>query len=363
MIRCDPLKPLQRQEIGKISTVYVASRGVILACFLLALSSLAQAESVVLIQESNGFPGGERSTQLARQQIVVDGSRLRVLDKAHMWALFIDLETQKVHESSVDQKNYVERSFSFYKKYADERARNLQSQATEWKRLRTKVEGDPKRLREAIDDYRRMGGDPVSPGKIVAKLQAYPQDTKTISILVDREPTDVVLEHYVIRENQADKPIFDLWTTRTVTVPANLFRFYREIGTFSAEVTAKLLEVPGTVIQCTAVLDTGTLKKTFRSRILEVRKKDRIRGSLTVPKGWAKVDPKKPKEPAKPADQPAKTCAICKAVIKGRGYKFREPWGRRTIKWACTSKHRTELIKRAAAEQKKKLGRSGRKPK
>lgn len=356
MIWCFLRKPLPGQEIGYIRKVSDASRGVLIACLLLAMASLAHAESVVLIQESNGFPGGERSTQLARQQIVVDGPRLRVLDTAHMWALFIDLESQKVQESAIDQKEFVERPFSHYKKYADDRARTLKSQADEWKRLREKVEGDPKRLREAIDDYRRMGGDPQSPGKIVARLQAYPQDTKTASILVDREPTDVVLEHYVIRENQADKPIFDLWTTKTVEVPADLFRFYREIGTFSQQVTAKLLEVPGTVIECTAVLDTGTLKKTFRSRILEVRKRDRMRGSMTVPEGWKKVDPKKPATANKPADLPAKTCAVCKAVIKDRGYKFREPWGKRRIQWACSSKHRTELIKRAAAERKKTQG-------
>jgi hypothetical protein len=93
-------------------------RALPLACALLALTSPAPAapESVVLVQESNGFPGGEKSGKTSRQEVAIQGPRLRVLDRRHRWALFIDLDERKVREASVDTKEYTERDFSHYER-------------------------------------------------------------------------------------------------------------------------------------------------------------------------------------------------------------------------------------------------------
>jgi hypothetical protein len=306
------------------------------------LTASAGDDGVVVIQESNGFPGGEKSNTLSRQQVTVQDGKLRILDTAHMWALFIDLDERKVREAAVDLKEYSERSFTYYNRYRKDRTTNLKAQAEEWlrKKKRLEAKGDDRRLRQHVNEYRKIGGDPKSPGRIVARLQYYPQDRKTDTILVDRVETEVVLEHYVIRENQCDRPIFDLWTTHSVKLPTDLFRFYRELGTFSPEVSKKLQEIPGTVIRCVAVLDTGSFTQTFRSQVLELRLTEPARGALSVPAGWSKVDPDRRPVGPTPPTKTTKTCAICGVTIQpGKERRFKR-------QYACSTKHRIELIKR-----------------
>jgi hypothetical protein len=331
----------------------------IAACaLLLSLSPPATAESVVLIQESNGFPGGEKTSRAVRQQIVIDGPKLRVLDPVHMWALFIDLDERKVREAAVDRRTYIERDFEFYEKYRRERQKNLAAQAEEWLRLKNRLDPrkDRARLRRHIDEYTRLGGDPQDPGKIEAKLQYYPQDRRTSALRVGREVREIVLEHYVIRENQAARPIFDLWITHNVDLPVDTMRFYRELGTFSPEVTAQLQKVPGTIIQCTAQLDTGTLHKTFRSRVLEVRPGEATPGSLTIPQGWSQEDPDAQRAVVVKAAAP-RTCAICsKEIEEGKAFKYRHPRTHKLLH-TCSKKHRIALIKRVSAELKKQQGK------
>lgn len=57
-------------------------------------------------------------------------------------------------------------------------------------------------------------------------------------------------------------------------LPINVFAFWNAIGTFSPQITAEVLKVQGTVIECKAVLDTGTFTRTFESKVLEIRTKD-----------------------------------------------------------------------------------------
>jgi hypothetical protein len=333
-------------------------RTCLLACALLLVPlPLAHgADGVVVVQESNGFPGGEKSgAQPSRQQVAIDGDRLRVLDTAHSWALFIDLEKKTVHEASVGSKEYIERSFAYYEKYRKDRERNLASQARQFAKKAKRLEDDEARLRKWRDEYRRGGGDPDEPGKIVARLQHFPQDKQTVTILVDRKETQVTLEHYVIRENQCDTPVFDLWTTRDVELPIDVFRFYRELGTFSPEVSAKLSEVSGTVIRCTAVLDTGSLQRTFRSKVTEVRLGEAVTGLMEVPQDWTRRDPDA--RPAGPVEAAAKLCDECGATIKAeRPLRFRPrpAFKGKTVLYACSHEHLKALIAKVKANVKKK---------
>jgi len=308
------------------------------------------AKQVIIVQESNGFPGGEQTSRLARQRVAVRGDRLRVLDLENQWVLWVDLEGRTVSEGEPRSRQYVERSFDELAKYRDQRERSLAGARDEFQRMKARVGDDPQELRELVDAYRRAGGDPDQPGRIVARLQHYPQDRKQATVLVDDAEREVTLEHYVIRENQADVPIFDLWVTRDVAVPVDVFRFYRELGTFSAPVSARLREIEGTIVGCTAVLDTGSLKKTFRSRVVEIRTREAPTGPLAVPASWTVRTDDGGGEQA----DDAVPCAVCqKPVAKDAAHVFREPWGQRRTFHLCSGEHRRDLVRRLAAEQRK----------
>lgn len=258
----------------------------VLAALVLGTSGSARAQapapapaakpagSAIVIQESNGFPGGEKTNKKAVQKVTIVDGRLRVLDEENRWALFVSIDDKKVQEVSVDSREFVERDFAFYGKYRDGRAKAIQDQAAEFVRERGRLNGDQAKLRELEQEYTREGGDPANPGSIQAKFQPLPQDTRKATILVDGVPTEVTLDHVLIRENQGARPVFDLWVTKSVTLPINVFAFWNAIGTFSPQITQAVLKVEGTVIECKAVLDTGTFTRTFESKVLEIRTKD-----------------------------------------------------------------------------------------
>lgn len=323
-------------RIVGVSTLLIGS--------LLGLPAFAQAAgTAIVIQESNGFPGSEKTNRLARQRVTVQGNHMQVLDRAHAWAMFVDLDKRLVQEVvDLPGKKYVQRPFAAFKKYRDQRIKTLDDQKDEFVRGLKRRKGDVEQTRRWKNEYRKIGGDPEAPGKIVARLQHYPGDTKAITIRINGIETKVKIQHYVIRENQANRPVFDLWVTEDVKVPVDLFRFYRELGTFSAQVSKKLQKLKGkTIIDCTAVLDTGSMSKTFRSRVLEVRTTEVPLVAPVLPAGFVRVAPNaKPKPKAV-----TRTCAVCKTTIKeGQEVRFREPWSPRRTHYTCSSAHRKQLI-------------------
>lgn len=310
--------------------------------------------AVVIVQESNGFPGGERATTLAPQRVAVQGSHLRVLDPTHGYALYVDLAKKEVFEVDVSRKEYVHRAFSYYEKYRDQRTKTLEDQKNEFVRGLKRREGDVGETRSWKNEYRKIGGDPEAPGKLVARLQHYANESKKITILVDREPKEVTVEHYVIRENQADRPIFDLWVTRDVELPVDLFRFYGELGTFSKPVTEKLLELKGTIVHCDAVLDTGTFFRVFKTRVKEIRHERPTVPPLFKPNpAFKQVDPDAKQATVASPTKAAIKCAQCGAEITGNVTEFREPWGKRRRFPLCGADCRRKLIRKLVAERKK----------
>lgn len=292
----------------------------------------AAPSGVVLIQESNGFPGGEQSTQLARQQLTIVDQRLRILDEAHGWALFVSIPERKVVEASIGAREYVERPFAYYEKYRADRARALQQQAQEFLQQRERAQDDARALRELEAEYTRMGGDVRQPGHVTARIEQFPGDRRTVKLLVDREEREVTLHHVKIRENNAADPIFDLWVTRDVALPVDVLAFWRALGTFAPEVSEKLLQVQGTIIECTAVLDTGSFKRRFQSRVLEVRTQDvgiEVANVTPPQAGWRKVDA--PTEGGSvPADAPRAWCMMTGRMLEaGREVVFVGPDRRR----------------------------------
>jgi hypothetical protein len=298
---------------------------------------------VLIVQESNGFPGGEQATELARQQVIVIGDRLRVLDTQHDWALFVSLPERVVREGAISPGEYVERPFSYYEKYRTDRAKALADQAAEFRRQRERLDGKDAEVRALEAEYARMGGDPKNPGAIAARLEPFPNDTRKVKVVVDRQEREVTLEHFKIRENNASEPVFDLWITRDLALPVDVLAFWRALGTFAPEVSAKLQQVPGVVLECTAFLDTGTFKKRFQSRVLELRTDDvaLTAESVSVPARWKKV--------AAPAAVPANAAPDVWCVMTGRplragsGLVFIAPDGKRYH--VADAQQRVALIK------------------
>ncbi|MGE0707085.1 MAG: hypothetical protein AB7N76_02150 [Planctomycetota bacterium] len=326
----------------------------LLAFSLAMLAAPARADadppSVVIVQDSNGFPGGEKATALAPQKVHITGPNLAVLDPVHGYGLYVDLKKREVFEVDVHSKEYVRREFDYYKKYRDQRNKALADQRDEFARALKRLD-DPQKIRELKNEYRKIGGDPENPGNITARLNHFPGDAKQVSVLVDRAEKTVKVEHYIIRENQGPA-IFDLWITRDVEVPVDLFRFYRELGTFSAPVTEKLLELKGTIIQCEATLDTGTFNRTFKTRVTEIRHEKPSPAPVFVP-----VPPWKEHKEDGPTTAPAVVihCATCGKVIDAKNpLTFREPWGQRRTFPVCSAECRRELVKKLVAEKKAK---------
>jgi hypothetical protein len=311
--------------------------------------------SIVLVQESNGFPGGEKTTRLALQKVAISGGNLRVLDVTHGYAFFVDLNKKEVFECDLRSKEYVHHPFSYYKKYRDQRTKTLADQRDEFVRRLKRLEGKVAKVREWKNEYRKIGGDPEHPGKLVAKLQHYTGDAKTVDLMVDRELKKVRVEHYIIRENQG-RPIFDLWVTKDVKLPVNLFRFYRELGTFSAPVTKKLLELEGTIVQCEAVIDTGSFHRVFKTRVKEVRhERPTLPPIFVAKKPW-----KEASKETKAAPLPKIPCALCgKPLVtdKKKWTTFREPWGKRRTFYVDSATCRRKLVKKLVAERRKQKGR------
>ncbi len=287
---------------------------------------------VVVVQDSNGFPGGEQaSSGLSRQLVHVLGPRLRVLDQDHGWALYVDTEGRQVREVAIPRREVVTRPFQYFEGYRAKRAEAIAQQAAEFARLRERAGDDRGRVRELERDYTHAGGDPRSPGAIKARLEVFPQDQATATVLIDGAPRELKLLHVKIRENNARDPAFDLWVAPTLQLPVDLLRFWRDLGTFAPEVTAKLAEVPGTPIRCTAVLDTGTFRRTFVSLVHEVRLEQPVSAAdVTTPPGLTEVDPDK--KPQGPQAGPVRVlCAMTgveldpsKAVVVnlGRGRRY-----------------------------------------
>lgn len=299
---------------------------------------------VMIVQESNGFPGGEQSTELSRQKVTIIGDRLRVLDEAHGWALFVSLPERTVQEASVPNRQYVQRDFSYYEKYRTDRQKALREQAAEFTQQRARVKDDANELRGLETEYTRIGGDARNPGAITARLEHFPQDQRKTTLLVDREQREVTLEHYKVRENNGVDPVFDLWITRDLRLPVDILAFWRALGTFAPEVSAKLQQIPGIVIECNAVLDTGTFKRRFQSRVLELRTDDpSLRPeSVTLPSSFTKIEPGAASA-ADPA-QPQVWCVMTGRMLEpGREVEFVAPNRRRYH--VADAQQRVALIK------------------
>lgn len=294
-----PRNSLESKEIHAFVTRRLTLLAAVLSCSLLGLAAPAVAgdggHSVVLVQESNGFPGGEKARMLSRQKVSVLDGRLRVLDPTNGWALFVSLPERLVREASLARGEYEERGFAHYERYREDLQRSRERAKQQFVRMRERAAGDAAALRELDEEYRKSGGDPTSPGRLVVTVEHKPEDQKRIKVLFDLEPREVTLEHYLIRENQQEHPTLDLWVAPELDLGVDLLAFWRALVPFPAEVSEKLSAIQGGVLALEATVDTGTFRRSFQNRILEVRTPavEAVRESdLRLPARWKKAEPK-----------------------------------------------------------------------
>jgi hypothetical protein len=314
---------------------------------LLVAAPRAARGDLVLIQDSNGFPGSGDAEEVARQKVTIGSEKLKVLDEHHGWALFVRLDEKKVREAWSTEKSFVEKPLSFYEGIRNARENTRREKVAEFKKAidAAKTEQEKRQLKADLD---RMGlREDLD---TVARVDHFADDAKKMSVVVNNEKKDWKVEHYVVRENEGP-PIFDLWIAPGIGRPDSVFKFYREIGTFSPQVVAKVMSLDGFPLEVTATVDDGNNKKTLHSRILEIRDEKTDPVEYDMPAGWKLVEGR-----TSPLAPVAKMkCAICgKECAPGSGdgsFLWRHPYTGQKYP-VCSEKCRHDIIQKFTSEQR-----------
>jgi hypothetical protein len=304
----------------------------------------------VIIQDSNGFPGSQGGAETARQKVLVGESDLKVLDSIRGWALYVRLGKKTVTEAFAGEKGYVEKPLSSFAEMRDKREKTRAEKVAEYKHAVSKAKDDSERA-NLKRSFEAMGLR--EDGRTVARFESFPGDTKKITLLVNNEKKEVEITHHKVRENEG-KEVFDIWAAPSIAAPVSIFKFYKEIGTFSPEVVQELTsKLEGFPIEITAVLDDGNNQKTLHSKVVEIRQEEVAPGEYDVPAGF-KPRTDAPAETA-PASKPGvkQLCAVCSKEVAGEGSSFTDPWSHKRYP-VCSDEHRSELIKKLAAGQRQK---------
>jgi hypothetical protein len=304
---------------------------------------------MVILQESNGFPGAQDG-ETARQKVLIAEDRMKVLDPAHGWALYVRLDGKKVDEAWASEKGYVEKPLSFYAQIRQDREKKRAEHVAEYKKAveRAKDDAERRELKDAFEHKMGLRED----GTTKARLESFSddKDKKSATLIVDGKQQVVALEHYKVRENEGPE-IFDVWVAPSIPRPMSIFTFYKEIGTFSDPVVAEVMKLPGFPVEISARVDDGNNAKVLRSTVREIRNETVAATEYDLPAGWKPL-PEKPPEKAPAAKQAP--CAICgKLCTPGQGtaQTFRNQFTGETFV-VCSDEHRAELIHRIANSSK-----------
>lgn len=308
----------------------------------LVFSSAGSARAdLVIIQDSNGFPGGGQVEE-ARQRVFLGEDRLRVLDEQHGWALYVLRDKKLVREASVGDRTFVEKPFSDYQKIRQEREATRTGKVAEYQKEREKAKTDAARvdLKKTIE-----GMGLREDGKTLARTEHF-NEWRNVSVIVGGVRKELKAEHVIVRENEGP-PVFDLWTVPEMARPEGLYRFYNEIGTFSEPVIAEVMKLPGFPVEISATIDDGNNHKTLHSKVIEIRDQVTAPADYEIPAGWKQVQPQQ----TALAPAVATKCAVCgKSIVPGSddgSTLWRNPFDGRPYP-VCSDEHRREMIKRVA---------------
>jgi hypothetical protein len=320
------------------------------ALALLAVSypRMARADLVIL-QESNGFPGAQEGDS-ARQKVMIAEDRMKVLDQAHGWALYVRLDNKKVDEAWALERGYIEKPLSFYAHIRDDREKKRAEHLAEYKKQIERAKDDSER-RMLKQELEKMGLR--EDGTTKARIEPFPDEKKKVTLIVDNKQQEVELEHYKVRENEGEHEIFDVWVAPSIPRPVSIFTFYKEIGTFSDPVVAEVMKLPGFPVEIAARVDDGNNAKVLHSKVHEIRNEGVAAVEYDLPAGWAPI-PEKPTGPQPAAKQVP--CAICgKLCTPGEGgaSTFISPFTREAFP-VCSDEHRAQIIHKLAPKSQDK---------
>lgn len=328
-------RPVRQDASRKIGTL----AGIAFVTLVAMPVSPARAD-LVIKQESNGFPGAEADGSMSQQIVSVREDRLRIFDAANFWALYVDLKDKVVREASGTSKTFTERSLSAIEEMRRKRAESRAKQVEEFNQIYP-PDRDDREAREAKKAFDAKGLS--RDGKTIAKLQPFEMDTTEWPVVVDGKRVWVPVFHYKIRESSAAKPAFDVWIAPSLKDRSNLLTFWRAVGPFSDEVLAKLAELPkGFPLQIEAYVDDGSMGKTIRAKVFEIRDEKVDSADYGVPAGFKK---REPNERAAPVNQTVK-CEICGKELKLEEAKVVQPTPESENHYACDQKHQLELLRK-----------------
>ena len=335
---------------GRLGTLRTRTLGLTLLAVALALPAAPARADLIVLQESNGFPGAP-DDGAARQKVAIASEKLKVLDDQHGWALLVRLDQKVVREANAAERTFVEKPFADFAKIRQDREATRKERIASYrKELETaRTDGERAELKKALD---RSGLR--EDGQTLARTETFPEDARTVKLVVNGLQKDLKVEHWKVRENESADPIFDVWLAPGLARPESVFKFYREIGTFSDAVVEKVMSLPGFPVEITAVLDNGNNKKTLHSRVFEVRDEAVESIEYEIPAGWKLVQPKDQKG----GPRQTAACEICGRTFElgeGEGGVWTNPFTR-TKHPFCSGECRSTVIQRQAAAQRERRG-------
>lgn len=316
---------------------------------VLASPGSARADTIVL-QDSNGF-FGNGGTETARQKVSISEDKLKVLDSMRGYALYVRLDKKTATETFANEKAFVEKPLSSFAEIRAKREKTRAEKIDEYKKLVEKAKDDSER-RNLKRSLEAMGLR--EDGKTVARFESFPADNKNITLVVNNVKQQVAVTHHKVRENEG-REVFDIWVAASIEAPANMLRFYKELGTFSPEVVGELEKnLKGFPVEITAILDDGNNQKTLHSTVHEIRQENVPAADYDVPAGFKAAN--NAPAPANAGNAAKTTCAVCgKECAPGTGEAsyFVEPWTQKRYP-VCGEEHRREIIRKLAADQRPK---------
>src|SRR5690606_9036729 len=162
---------------------------------------------LTLVAESNGFPGQTSSSE-ALLTISVKEKAMRIVNPSHFHVVTIDLAENRFCEFLATLKKYEQKTVSDFEQFRNKRETERRRQID----IYNKLSDGPEKL-EALKSLQREGIEPN--GSIVAKLEKTGKK-KPITVRMDGQDREYVCEQVLIRENNALKPVFELWVTTEI---------------------------------------------------------------------------------------------------------------------------------------------------
>jgi hypothetical protein len=320
--------------------------GLSILLILLFSSVLVASADVVVVAESNGFPGASAAND-ALLRIAMKKSAMRIINSTQYHVVTVDIENDRFVEFSAYYKAYEVKTVKSFDKY---RVAREKTQAEAIKAYHTMK--NPEEKKRALRELRNDGIE--LNGIIVAKT-IRGKEVKEFKIRVGGVMKTVKCTRIMIRENNSLQPSFDMWVTKDLTVEEKFLRFY-ELGTFSKPVIAELKKVQEFPVRIEALVDTGAVKKRIHYQVKSIEHENVPDWGMTAPKSFKQVTnlnkyvkAQDSLQGAGKAEGPTLICKVCGKMIpvisKAESYDRKSANKKNKRYWFCNSVCRKQFIK------------------